>query len=404
MEETLRHFDEDTWEELDPELVKVAEQDEMERFRKMGVYHVPRHEAERDPMGKFGKVKWVRTNKGTTTSPKVRCRLVAQELGFGSKEDELFAGTPSMTAVKMILAKMANNRSKDMELMVVDVKCAFLYGKMRRNVYIELPTQDEQSMNYEIVGKLDRAMYGTRDAPLIWQGEVRRVMHKLGFVASMLQPGVYHHPTREIDVVVHVDDFLCTGRSGDLEWFEQKLKEEYDVSATRVGPDHHKEVKYLNRTLRWTDDGIEVEGDRKHADMLIKEWGMKDCKTLETPIGKEVAEKLGEGVAVDEGSARRARRAIARINYMSQDRPDLSVAARLLSQRMAKPTSGTEVGMKRVIRYLRHHPVCCCLMRWNGGHDLKGMTDSDWAGDIDSRKSVSGGGALLRQRGDRPLE
>ena len=64
MEETLSHYDENAWEMLDPELVKVAEQEEMERFRKMGVYHhVPRHEAERDHIGKFVKVKWVRTKR-----------------------------------------------------------------------------------------------------------------------------------------------------------------------------------------------------------------------------------------------------------------------------------------------------------------------------------------------------
>ena len=90
-------------------------------------------------MGKFVKVKWVRINKETAMNPKVRCRLVAQELGYGSKEDELFAGTPSMTAVKMIIAKLANNYDMGVEMLVLDVKCAVLYGKMKRAVYIELP-------------------------------------------------------------------------------------------------------------------------------------------------------------------------------------------------------------------------------------------------------------------------
>ena len=168
-------YDENTWEKLDANLVKAGEEEEMSRFRKMGVYnHVSRTEAENDPEGNFVKVKWVRTNKGTKENPKIRCRLVAQEVGYGTKVDELFAGTPSMTAVKLILAKVSIGRNRGVELMLLDVKSAFLYGKVKRSVYIELPPQDEYSMYPDMVGHLAKAMYGTRDAPLIWQEEVRR--------------------------------------------------------------------------------------------------------------------------------------------------------------------------------------------------------------------------------------
>ena len=184
----------------------------MPGFCKMGVYkHVSRQEAESDPEGKFVEAKWVWINKGAAENPKIRCRLVAQEVGYGTKVDELFAGTPSMTAVKLILAKVSTGRNRGVELMVLDVKSAFLYGKVKRSVYIELPPQDEYSMYPDMVGHLAKAMYGTRDAPLIWQEEVRRVMEKLGFEASLQQPAVYHHRAKGMDVVVNADDFLCTG-------------------------------------------------------------------------------------------------------------------------------------------------------------------------------------------------
>ena len=90
---------------LDPQLVASGEKDELDRFRKMGVYsYVPKEHAEQDMEGTFVRTKWVRIDKGTPASPKVRCRLVAQGLGFGERMDELFAGTPSLSAVKMALA------------------------------------------------------------------------------------------------------------------------------------------------------------------------------------------------------------------------------------------------------------------------------------------------------------
>ena len=86
------YFDENSWEELDPKQVLKGEREEYERFCKMGVYeYANRTQAENDDSGKFVKVKWVRTKKGDG----VRCRLVAQELGYGERLDELFAGTPS---------------------------------------------------------------------------------------------------------------------------------------------------------------------------------------------------------------------------------------------------------------------------------------------------------------------
>ena len=138
----MKYFDENTWEELDPERVAEGERAELERFKKMGVYdYETRPVATNDEFGKFVKVEWVRTNKGTAMDPEVRCRLVAQELVYGQRMDELFAGTPSLMTVKLILHHAAKGEPEQ-GIMVLGVKCAFLYGQIRRRVYIELPQQD----------------------------------------------------------------------------------------------------------------------------------------------------------------------------------------------------------------------------------------------------------------------
>ena len=54
--------------------------------------------------------------------------------------------------------------------MTLDVKAAFLYGDTKRDLYIELPKQDPWADDFFWVGKLRKAMYGTRDAP---QAETR---------------------------------------------------------------------------------------------------------------------------------------------------------------------------------------------------------------------------------------
>ena len=175
----MAYFDENTWEILDQQLVKEAEKAEIARFKKMGVYsYVSRSEALNDPDGSFVKVKWVRTNKGTAAQPNIRCRLVAQEIGYGQRIDELFSGTHSLMSTKMAIVHAAKGGRG---IMVMDVKCAFLYGVCRRRIYIELPRQDPKHGAADLVGLLQKAMYGTRDAPQIWAKEVQKVMEGLGF-------------------------------------------------------------------------------------------------------------------------------------------------------------------------------------------------------------------------------
>ena len=206
----------------------------------MGVYsYVSRSEALNDPDGSFVKVKWVRTNKGTAAQPNIRCRLVAQEMGYGQRIDEFFSGTSSLMSTKMAIVHAANGRRG---IMVMDVKCAFLYGVCRRRIYIELHRQDPKHGAADLVGLLQKAMYGTPNAPQIWAKEVQKVMEGLGFVISIFQPSVHYHPSKILIVVVHVDDFLCSGEMKELEWLYDNLAQKFELK------------KSLGRTIRWTYD------------------------------------------------------------------------------------------------------------------------------------------------------
>ena len=44
---------------------------------------------------------------------------------------------------------------------------------------------------------------------------------------------------------------------------------------------------YLERRLQWCDWGIEMEGNPKHIQELLKTTGMESCKSVNTPITAE---------------------------------------------------------------------------------------------------------------------
>merc|ERR1712018_514255 len=69
--------------------------------------------------------------------------------------------------------------------MLIDVKKAFLYGMIKRRVYIELPAEDPRAKEGNLVGRLLKTMYGTRDAPQVWQEEVQTAMKEIGYEASL---------------------------------------------------------------------------------------------------------------------------------------------------------------------------------------------------------------------------
>ena len=51
-------------------------------------------------------MRWVDTNKGDAKSPNYRSRLVAQEFARGEHRDDLFAGTPPLSAARLMISEM----------------------------------------------------------------------------------------------------------------------------------------------------------------------------------------------------------------------------------------------------------------------------------------------------------
>ena len=93
-----------------------------------------------------------------------------------------------------------------------------------------------------------------------------------------------------------------------------------------------------------------------------------------------------------------------RIAYIAQDRPDLSEAVKCLSQKMSNPREGHLSLLKRVARYLRHRPRMVLEYRKQDprlARLLRVHVDSDWAGDLVSRRSTSG---MVIKRGEHVVK
>ena len=86
----------------------------------------------------------------------------------------------------------------------------------------------------------------------------------------------------------------------------------------------------------------------------------------------------------------------ARCNYLGPDRPDAQFAIKECCREMSAPTTGSLRRIKRVGRYLKRFPRLVWKFDLQEAvFHMELFTDADWAGCRRSRKSTSGGAAMI---------
>ena len=83
----------------------------------------------KEPIG----VRWVDINKGDSSKPNCRSRLVAKEFNTGVRP-EVYAATPPSECLRIMFSKTANGHKKGVSLMYADVSKAYLYARAVRPV------------------------------------------------------------------------------------------------------------------------------------------------------------------------------------------------------------------------------------------------------------------------------
>ena len=116
------------------------------------------------------KTGWAETDKGQPGKPNVRARWVAKEYKTHARP-ELYASTPPLEALKVVLSEIATNKREGKVLALVDVRRAYFYAPARRKVFVELPPEDYQTGDEHMCGLLRYSLY---DAAQNWEEELTR--------------------------------------------------------------------------------------------------------------------------------------------------------------------------------------------------------------------------------------
>src|ERR1700678_1421861 len=104
-----------------------------------------------------------------------KARLVAK--GFSKQEgidfDEIFSPVVRFETVRLMLVLSS---LEDWHMEAVDVKTAFLYGKLDEEIYMQQPEGFKLHGQENQVLHLRRAIYGLKQATLAWWKELESLM------------------------------------------------------------------------------------------------------------------------------------------------------------------------------------------------------------------------------------
>jgi hypothetical protein len=84
------------------------------------------------------------------------------------------------------------------------------------------------------------------------------------------------------------------------------------------------------------------------------------------------------------------RRLVGRLLYLNNTRPNITFITQQLSQFLSKPTQAHHSAALRVLKYLKGCPGKGLFFPRSSSLTLQGFSDADWAGCIDTRRSISG--------------
>ncbi|GKA43460.1 putative reverse transcriptase domain-containing protein [Tanacetum coccineum] len=227
-----------------------AMQDELLQFKLQQVWTLVNLPYSKRAIG----TKWIYRNKKDERGIVVRnkARLVTQ--GYTQEEgldyDEVFALVARIEAIRLFLAYAS---FKDFIVYQMDVKSAFLYGKIEEEVYVCQPPGFEDPKFPDRVYKVEKALYGLHQAPRAWYETLSTYL-----LENQFQRGI-------IDKTLFIKKF-----KGDI-----LLK--FQMSS--MG----ELTFFLGLQVTQKDDGIFINQD-KYVDEILKKFGFLTVKTASTPM------------------------------------------------------------------------------------------------------------------------
>ncbi|GKC51022.1 putative ribonuclease H-like domain-containing protein [Tanacetum coccineum] len=329
--------------------------------------------------------KWVFKNKKDERGIMIKnkARLVAQ--GYTQEEginyDEVFAPVARIEAIRLFLAYVS---FKDFVVYQMDVKSAFLYGKIKEEVYVCQPPGFEDPDFPDRVYKVEKALYGLHQAPRVWYETLSTYLLDNRFQRGKIDKTLFIRRDKGdiLLVQVYVDDIIfgSTKKSLSTE-FEKMMHKKFQMSS--MG----ELTFFLRLQVKQKEDEIFISQD-KYVTEILKKFSFTDVKTASTPM--ETQKPLLKDEDGEEVDVHLYRLMIGSLMYLTSSRPDIMFVVCACARYQVNPKVSHLHDVKRIFRYLKGQPKLGLWYPKDSPFDLVAYTDSDYAGASLDRKSTTG--------------
>jgi Reverse transcriptase (RNA-dependent DNA polymerase) len=282
---------------------------------------------------------------------------------------------------------------------VVDVKGAFLNGRFDKGeeLFLKVPQGFEQFYKEWQVLKLNRTIYGLKQAAQAFWTELLRALTAMGFERSDGDPCCYYKNVsgRKIVCLSWVDDCIFFGSIQDIIREKNRMMEYFeceDIGFVKEYVGCKVEMNERERSVKFTQPFL--------VKSLVDVFSA-GSKHVSTPAPASQCLQSGsvEDV-ISENEKKKYQAGAGKLLYLTRwSRPEIGNLVRELSKFSSKPQIFHQSAMERVMNF--------CICYKDNGWTLKptgiwkeideenevniiGVSDSNYSKDIETRRSVTG--------------
>ncbi|GKA80439.1 putative ribonuclease H-like domain-containing protein, partial [Tanacetum coccineum] len=306
--------------------------------------------------------KWVFRNKkderGIVIQNKARMVTQGHSQEEGIDYDEIFAPVARIEAIRLFLAY-----ASFMGFMVyqMDVKSAFLYGRIKEEVYVCQPPGFEDPDYLDKVYNVVKALYDLHQALRAWYEILAKYLLDNGFHRGKIDQTLFIKKQKGdiLLVQVYVDDIIFGSTKKELcTEFEKLMHDKFQMSS--MG----ELTFFLGMQVKQKEDRIFISQD-KHVAKILRKFSFTHVRTASTTMDAE--KLLLKDLNGDDVDVHLYMLMIGSLMYLTSTRPDIMFAVCACARFQVSPKVSHLHDVKRIFRYLKGQPK------------LVAYSDSDYA-------------------------
>jgi hypothetical protein len=383
-----QHRDEYTFEVLPTAEVAQAIRDELQSLEDLQAFEFV---YDRKPSDIVIGTRFVIHRKATG---RVKARLVVQEFQRSGMHEDLFAPTPSLLSLRLL---MVLSVKRQWEMWLGDISTAFAHvplDREPRTILIPPPGIFPAEVRLWALMSLNGLRKGPQNFSEFWA----TLMMQIGMIRMATDPQVFVGKQGSL-LLAYVDDLVLVGPKDEREYIMKAISDQ--VKMKWLGKVGDQEARFLGRSIaRLQDpDRYVLWMTRSYFQRMTDLMGLQGVKcTYHSPMAADKSYREDKTPPLTPNKAALYRRIVGMLLWCSQIRADLTYTVRELSRHVQNPTELNWSWLRHVLIYIKGHPMLAMTVQHfvlgevgaaNDTCIVTGHCDAGWAG-APGQKSVTG--------------